>query len=269
MVCHDACFLFFFFNDTATTEIYTLSLHDALPIYPVRRGDLGRRRPHRPRGDGGRLPRGGRGRREARGVADPSGDRSPQGSRVSPRQQGRDARAGAPALRRPAQALQRVLRRRRLDRAPLPAAGRSRHALRDHGRRPVHRGWNRYGTGSRYAEAGSGSERPAGELSAGTAQGVAPTCMRFDDFRAMIHRLARDVPAEFSDGIVAIEVSPKTLPHPRRGDVYTFGECIPLEWSGSGADLQSRVVLYHGSFAALARLGDFDWRAEAWETLTQ
>ena len=23
----------FFFNDTATTEIYTLSLHDALPIY--------------------------------------------------------------------------------------------------------------------------------------------------------------------------------------------------------------------------------------------
>src|SRR6266566_1151184 len=27
------CF-FFFFNDTATTEIYTLSLHDALPISP-------------------------------------------------------------------------------------------------------------------------------------------------------------------------------------------------------------------------------------------
>src|SRR5258705_8360967 len=26
-------FGFFFFNDTATTEIYTLSLHDALPIY--------------------------------------------------------------------------------------------------------------------------------------------------------------------------------------------------------------------------------------------
>src|SRR3712207_7405754 len=26
---------FFFFNDTATTEIYTLSLHDALPIYPT------------------------------------------------------------------------------------------------------------------------------------------------------------------------------------------------------------------------------------------
>src|SRR5437764_15355553 len=28
-------FVFFFFNDTATTEIYTLSLHDALPILQV------------------------------------------------------------------------------------------------------------------------------------------------------------------------------------------------------------------------------------------
>src|SRR5438552_18960659 len=32
-------FFFFFFNDTATTEIYTLSLHDALPIY-AQAGDL-------------------------------------------------------------------------------------------------------------------------------------------------------------------------------------------------------------------------------------
>src|SRR2546430_14147484 len=37
-------FLFFFFNDTATTEIYTLSLHDALPILcPARRGAGARR----------------------------------------------------------------------------------------------------------------------------------------------------------------------------------------------------------------------------------
>src|SRR3712207_9513639 len=31
-----SCVLFFFFNDTATTEIYTLSLHYALPIYLLR-----------------------------------------------------------------------------------------------------------------------------------------------------------------------------------------------------------------------------------------
>src|ERR1039457_7697003 len=30
--CHDGLHAGFFFNDTATTEIYTLSLHDALPI---------------------------------------------------------------------------------------------------------------------------------------------------------------------------------------------------------------------------------------------
>src|SRR3712207_7893379 len=33
--------LFFFFNDTATTEIYTLSLHDALPISEGHRGKRG------------------------------------------------------------------------------------------------------------------------------------------------------------------------------------------------------------------------------------
>src|SRR5260364_4161 len=37
---------FFFFNDTATTELYTLSLHDALPIYELLEpGRLGRARP--------------------------------------------------------------------------------------------------------------------------------------------------------------------------------------------------------------------------------
>src|SRR3712207_9184427 len=33
--CDTLLFFFFFFNDTATTEIYTLSLHDALPISMV------------------------------------------------------------------------------------------------------------------------------------------------------------------------------------------------------------------------------------------
>src|SRR3712207_7201448 len=36
----------FFFNDTATTEIYTLSLHDALPIFPEARV-AAQRRPER------------------------------------------------------------------------------------------------------------------------------------------------------------------------------------------------------------------------------
>jgi hypothetical protein len=88
------------------------------------------------------------------------------------------------------------------------------------------------------------------------------------EFRELVERLQRGVPTEYQAGVVEVEVSPKTVPHPVRSDVYTMGECIPLDWSGSRTDLKSRVVLYHGSFQALARLGDFDWRAEAWETLT-
>src|SRR2546430_17507205 len=45
-----AALFFFFFNDTATTEIYTLSLHDALPI-------SGRRHERRQDAHGGRFPR--------------------------------------------------------------------------------------------------------------------------------------------------------------------------------------------------------------------
>src|SRR2546422_4443755 len=44
-------FIFFFFNDTATTEIYTLSLHDALPICPAPR--------HQPAEGGAESHRGG------------------------------------------------------------------------------------------------------------------------------------------------------------------------------------------------------------------
>src|SRR5215813_14695448 len=36
--CFAFFFIFFFFNDTATTEIYTLSLHDALPTWATGRG---------------------------------------------------------------------------------------------------------------------------------------------------------------------------------------------------------------------------------------
>src|SRR5687768_18219619 len=39
-----ARFCFFFFNDPATTEIYTLSLHDALPISPKSPASGGRRK---------------------------------------------------------------------------------------------------------------------------------------------------------------------------------------------------------------------------------
>src|SRR2546425_7885637 len=49
-------FFFFFFNDTATTEIYTLSLHDALPIFILSAtGDQARRRRRNHRARAGRA----------------------------------------------------------------------------------------------------------------------------------------------------------------------------------------------------------------------
>src|SRR6266403_3360905 len=46
-------YIIFFFNDTATTEIYTLSLHDALPICRHRPEDGDRGDRHDPAGEGG------------------------------------------------------------------------------------------------------------------------------------------------------------------------------------------------------------------------
>jgi hypothetical protein len=95
--------------------------------------------------------------------------------------------------------------------------------------------------------------------------------MRLSDFESLVRRIAGEVPSEFLQGVAEIAVSPRVVPHPDRADIYTLGECIPLPTSdtASSEGIQSRIVLYHGSFAALAGLHDgFDWREEAWETLT-
>ena len=91
--------------------------------------------------------------------------------------------------------------------------------------------------------------------------------MQLADFRRMVERMTTDIPASYLEGITGIEVSPRTVPHPEREGVYTMGECIPIDLAGEHSP--SRIVLYFGSFAALAR-GErgFDWRGEAWETLT-
>jgi predicted Zn-dependent protease with MMP-like domain len=95
--------------------------------------------------------------------------------------------------------------------------------------------------------------------------------MRLPDFEALIRRLCDEVPPDFFDGIAEVVVSPRTVPHPERSEIFTLGECVPLPVQlGSGVDgMQSRIVLYHGSFAVLAQQQNrFDWREEAWQTLT-
>jgi hypothetical protein len=93
--------------------------------------------------------------------------------------------------------------------------------------------------------------------------------LTLEDFRALVRRLQHDVPDQFESGVTEVEVSPKTVPSPVHHGVYTLGECIPLSWTGNGSDLHSRIVLFYGSFQALARQHpDYDWRGEAWDTLT-
>src|SRR3712207_7401184 len=80
---------FFFFNDTATTEIYTLSLHDALPIYGAAR-DVRLRGP--PAGLPGLRRGSARDRAAARAPAQPAHARAAGARPGGARQPGRDAR---------------------------------------------------------------------------------------------------------------------------------------------------------------------------------
>src|SRR2546426_12094761 len=76
---------FFFFNDTATTEIYTLSLHDALPISPPR----ARARPRA-------VPRAGRAPLARRPYDPPAPARPTRGRAPPPRTRPRPQCAPAP-----------------------------------------------------------------------------------------------------------------------------------------------------------------------------
>ena len=95
--------------------------------------------------------------------------------------------------------------------------------------------------------------------------------MHLAAFQKMVATMAAELPKEYFEGVAAVDVSEKAVPHPTRGEIYTLGECIPLpigpEPGESG--VQSRIILYYGSFKSLSRIEEgFDWRAEAWETLT-
>ena len=59
--------------------------------------------------------------------------------------------------------------------------------------------------------------------------------MRRRDFETMVRAMARELPAEFLSGIEGITVTPKTVPHPVRAEVYTLGECVPHDFAGEPA----------------------------------
>ena len=80
------------------------------------------------------------------------------------------------------------------------------------------------------------------------------------------------IPPQFKHGIAGVEPVLKTVPHPTIPDVYTLGECLTEQYPsivGGTGDVQSRVMLYYGSFLELARGDDdWDWEGELWETIS-
>lgn len=95
--------------------------------------------------------------------------------------------------------------------------------------------------------------------------------MKLREFRRLAGRMFEEIPREFRAGVRGLVVESAAEPHPEIDGVFTLGECRTEEWPspyGGGSDVASDLVLYHGSFAALAR-GEtgFDWKAEMWETV--
>ncbi len=96
--------------------------------------------------------------------------------------------------------------------------------------------------------------------------------MNLAQFERAAQRAFKGIPEEYREGVDGLTVRAEALPHPLHPDVYTMGMCLtesyPSDWMGPDTT-RSVVVLYHGSFEALAELDpDFDWNEQLWETLT-
>ena len=80
-----------------------------------------------------------------------------------------------------------------------------------------------------------------------------------------------EIPDAVREGVDGLTIEPEPARHPDFHWVYTLGECLTEAWpSGAGGDgdVRSELVLYHGSFRALAGEDpDFDWEGELWETI--
>jgi hypothetical protein len=79
------------------------------------------------------------------------------------------------------------------------------------------------------------------------------------------------IPAQYKEGIDALSIEAQPHAHPQHDDFFTLGECItesyPSEFGGPDT-IRSAVVLYYGSFAAVAAEDpEFPWEQEIEETL--
>jgi hypothetical protein len=96
--------------------------------------------------------------------------------------------------------------------------------------------------------------------------------VKLQEFERRARRVYEEIPDVYRTGIDGLTVSPDAPEHPEMPGIYTLGECVTedhLSDYGSSETTRSIIVLYWGSFRALARENpDFDWDEEIWETVT-
>ncbi|MCU0726590.1 MAG: metallopeptidase family protein [Planctomycetes bacterium] len=94
--------------------------------------------------------------------------------------------------------------------------------------------------------------------------------MDFETFTRRAEEILAGVPPEFLTDVVGVEAHRAEKRHPHLPEVFTLGECGADEVSRmtDPETIRSRIHLYHGSFAALARKDpEFDFEGELKETV--
>jgi hypothetical protein len=95
--------------------------------------------------------------------------------------------------------------------------------------------------------------------------------MNLQQFETAAQRVWTEIPEKYKQGIDAFVIEPMHHTHAEHPDFYTLGECVteayPSEFGGPDT-IRSAVVLYYGSFVAVAEEDpDFPWEHEIEETL--
>ena len=95
--------------------------------------------------------------------------------------------------------------------------------------------------------------------------------MEFVKFEDAARKAWAEIPDKYKQGVDGLVVNRESHTHPEHDDFFTLGECIteayPSDFGGPDT-IRSAVVLYYGSFAALAEDDEeFDWGYEIKETI--
>ncbi|HEY0809343.1 MAG TPA: metallopeptidase family protein [Longimicrobiales bacterium] len=95
--------------------------------------------------------------------------------------------------------------------------------------------------------------------------------MNYLEFEQSAQEVWQQIPPQFKAGVDGLMVEQDAHTHPDHDEFFTLGECItetyPSEYGGPDT-IRSAVVLYYGSFRAIAlEDADFDWRDQIHETI--